>query len=166
MVHLKLVKNRDMKIMFLALVFFIFTGCKAQDNRELNIYLESNINDYFAIIYKNNSCSSENQKLYFHIDSTGMLKTNECFVSSNIITKHRFYVKVGNYYKQLGYKGRGYQRDFDSLYVTGVESTGTEGWDFMIYKIGTMEELSEPIPEDSKDLQEFYKKCVSKVTEK
>jgi hypothetical protein len=155
-----------MKILFLVLICLCFTACTAQDNRELNIYLESSINGYFAIIYKKDNCNSQNKKLYFHIDSTGIFKTDECFVSSNIITKHRFYLRVGNDYKQIGYKGGGYNLDIDSIYVSGVESLGTEGWNFMIYKLGTLEELSEPITENSKDLQEFEDRCIKIVTAK
>lgn len=166
MEHLKLNRNDMRKVLSLALVFLSLIACKAQDSRELNIYLESNKHGYFAILYKKDSCSSETQKLKFHVDSTGIYKTTECFVSSNIITKHHFYLKIENNYKEIGYRGRGYKRDIDSLSVLGVKSVGIEGWDFMIYKFGTFDELSEPITEDSKDLREFEERCIAIATKK
>ena len=122
-----------------------------------------NKHGYFAVIYKNDGCYSENQKLSFIIDSTGIIKTNECFVSSNIITKHHFFVKNGNDVIEIGFKGNGYKRDNGSLYVLGVLSSGTEDWDFMIYKLGTIEELSDPISMENEEFSEFFNKCISVV---
>lgn len=162
--RLRLVMIDLLKIHFFCFVYLCLTGCNAQDNRELNVYLESDKVDYFGIIYKKESCESTNSKLYYHIDSTGVFKTNDCFVSSNIINQHHFYLKTGNDYVEIGFYGRGYTRVVDSLYVSGIEFFGIGGWNIMIYKLGTIDELSIPIEIEDRKLNEFRNKCVKEIS--